>query len=399
MKNHTKSIEIISSKSDAHRALICAALSKDACQVSYQGSSKDIQATEVCLSALKMGQEDMYCGESGSTLRFLLPVMGALGRKAAFHMEGRLPERPLSPLYEELEAHGCRLSPQGQNPLIIEGQLQPGTYTIAGNVSSQYISGLLFALPLLDGDSEILIEGILESTPYVNMTINTLSHFGITIETTDRGFSVLGKQTYTGPKEYIVEGDWSNACFFLAAGALTEGGIKVTGLNPASLQGDKAILDILKEMGALVEITPEAITVAPGTGLHAIPLDVSQIPDMTPILSVLALAAEGTTEIINAGRLRIKESDRLAAITETLTALGGPVEEQAEGLIIRGGHRLTGGTIDTHNDHRIAMMAAAASLISDGTVTIQNAEAVKKSYPAFFDVWKEAGLESKLERK
>ena len=193
--------------------------------------------------------------------------------------------------------------------------------------------------------------------------------------------------------------DTGHACFFLAAGALTEGGIKVTGLNPDSRQGDKAILDILKEMGAEVEITPEAITVAPGEHLNATQIDVSQIPDMTPILSVLALAAMGTTEIINAGRLRIKESDRLAAITETLNALGGCVEEQAEGLVIHGGSRLKGGIIDTHNDHRIAMMAAAASLISDGTVTIQNAEAVKKSYPDFFDVWKEAGLDGKLERK
>ena len=394
-----KQIEIISSKSDAHRALICAALAKEPCQVACRGTSKDIEATASCLQALKEGRADMHCGESGSTLRFLLPVMGALGHKAAFHMEGRLPQRPLSPLYEELEAHGCTLSPQGQIPLTIEGQLQPGTYTLPGNVSSQYISGLLFALPLLEGDSRIIIEGILESTPYVDMTINTLSHFGITIETMGNGFSVPGNQVYTAPKTYIVEGDWSNACFFLAAGAITEGGITVKGLDPDSLQGDKAILDILKEMGASVEITPDAVTVTPGETLRGTVIDVSQIPDMTPILSVLALAAIGTTEIINAGRLRIKESDRLAAITETLTALGGRVEELAEGLVIKGGSRLQGGIIDTHNDHRIAMMAAAASLISDGTVTIRGAEAVKKSYPDFFDVWKEAGLGDRIERK
>ena len=394
-----KTIQIISSKSDAHRALICAALSKAPCQVIYSGTSKDIEATENCLAALQAGQSDMYCGESGSTLRFLLPVMGALGHKAVFHMEGRLPERPLSPLYEELEDHGCRLTPKGETPLTIEGQLQPGTYQIPGNVSSQYISGLLFALPLLDGNSQIRIQGTLESSPYVDMTNNVLTQFGIKIETTDDGYHIPGGQTYTAPVTYQVEGDWSNACFFLAAGALTEGGIKVTGLNPDSLQGDKAILDILKEMGVTVTIEADGIIVSPGHTLHGTTIDVSQIPDMTPILSVLALAAEGTTIITGAARLRIKESDRLAAITETLTALGGHIEEQSDGLIVKGGSRLHGGIIHAHNDHRIAMMAAVASLICDGKVTIQGADAVNKSYPAFFDVWKDIGLDHKLERK
>lgn len=394
-----KTIQIISSKSDAHRALICAALSKAPCQVIYDGTSKDIEATEKCLAALQAGQSDMYCGESGSTLRFLLPVMGALGHKAAFHMEGRLPERPLSPLYEELESHGCTLSPQGETPLTIEGQLQPGTYTLPGNISSQYISGLLFALPLLEGDSNIRLTSSLESAPYVDMTINVLTQFGIRIETTETGFTIPGKQVYKAPERYIVEGDWSNACFFLAAGALTEGGIKVTGLNPDSFQGDKAILDILKEMGATVTAEADGIIVSPGNTLHGIHIDVSQIPDMTPILSVLALAAEGTTTITGAARLRIKESDRLAAITETLTALGGHIEEQPDGLIIKGGSRLQGGIIHAHNDHRIAMMAAVASFISDAKVTIQGSDAVNKSYPAFFEIWKEAGLDSNTERK
>ncbi|MBR3786728.1 MAG: 3-phosphoshikimate 1-carboxyvinyltransferase [Firmicutes bacterium] len=394
-----KNIRIISSKSDAHRALICAALSKEPCRVIYSGTSRDIEATEACLGALREGRKEMYCGESGSTLRFLLPLMGALGHQAEFHMEGRLPQRPLSPLYEELEAHGCTLSPQGQVPLTIEGQLQPGTYRLPGNVSSQYISGLLFALPLLDGDSEILLTSTLESTPYVDMTIKTLSHFGIRIEKTSGGYAVRGNQTYAAPKEYMVEGDWSNACFFLAAGAITEGGVTVSGLNPDSLQGDKAILDILQEMGATVSTGPAGITVQPGEGLCGITIDASQIPDMVPILSVLGLVASGTTEIRNAGRLRIKESDRLSAITMTLTALGGQVEELPDGLRIKGGRRLTGATIDSHNDHRIAMMAAIASLICDGKVTIGHAEAVEKSYPDFFDILREAGLDENIERK
>ncbi len=391
-------IQIPSSKSDAHRALICAALAGSPCHVSYDGTSKDIQATQNCLRALKEGKADMYCGESGSTLRFLLPVMGALGHGAAFYGEGRLPERPLSPLYEELVAHGCKLSRQGEVPLSIEGQLQPGSFTLPGNVSSQYISGLLFALPLLDGDSQIVITSPLESAPYVEMTIRTLQAFGIEIHRNETGFTVPGNQTYTAPDTYTVEGDWSNACFHLAAGALTEGGITVTGLNLNSLQGDKAILDILKQFGAQVTATADAITVAPGS-LKAIQIDASQIPDMVPVLAVLALAADGQTEIRNAARLRIKESDRLAAITKVLTALGGHIEELPDGLMIQGGSRLQGGVMDAHNDHRIAMMAAAASLICDGKVTIQGAEAVNKSYPAFFDVWKEAGLGGNIERK
>ena len=396
MKNLVKTIRIISSKSDAHRALICAALSKDRCRVRYTGTSKDIEATQRCLCALKQDRSDMHCGESGSTLRFLLPVMGALGHKAVFHMEGRLPQRPLSPLYEELEAHGCTLSPQGQSPLTIEGQLQPGTYRLPGNVSSQYVSGLLFALPLLDGNSQIQLTSPLESASYVDMTVDTLADFGISIEKIADGYAIAGNQTYIAPKDYIVEGDWSNACFFLAAGALVEGGIKVTGLNPDSLQGDKAILDILREMGAEAVFEEDAIAVIPGKVLRGTTIDVSQIPDMTPILSVLAAAAEGTTEIRNAGRLRIKESDRLAAITETLTALGGQIEELPDGLIITGSGTLKGGIINTHNDHRIAMMATVASLICDEKVLLYGADAVEKSYPDFFAVCRKAGLDYNL---
>jgi len=392
-------MQIIPSKSDAHRALICAALSEKPCRVICETTSKDIEATKKCLAALKQGEEAMYCGESGSTLRFLLPVMGAKGHKAAFYPEGRLPQRPLSPLYEELTAHGCRLSPQGSVPLTIEGQLQAGVYTLPGNVSSQYISGLLFALPMLEGDSELHIQGFMESAPYVDMTATTLTQFGIRIEKTEYGYHIPGGQTYRAPDAYEVEGDWSNACFFLTAGALTEGGIQVTGLNPDSLQGDRAVLELLSRFGAQVHQTAEGITVTPGRTLKPIRIDVSQIPDMTPALAALALAVPGKTEITGAGRLRIKESDRLAAITETVTALGGNIEELADGLIIHGGTPLCGGVADSHNDHRIAMMAAIISLLCEDKVIIYGADAVKKSYPTFFETMKEAGLDYNIERK
>ena len=395
-----KTIRIIPSKSDAHRALICAALSKTPCKVLCEATSKDLEATKACLAALAHGEEAMYCGESGSTLRFLLPVMGALGHKAAFYPEGRLPERPLSPLYEELEAHGCRLSKPGRVPFVLEGQLLAGDYRIPGNVSSQYISGLLIALPLLAEGSRIFNEGPLESAPYVDMTITTLTQFGIKIEKTSYGYDIPGGQKYKGPDSYQVEGDWSNGCFWLVAGALGENGLEVTGLSMDSAQGDKRILELLQEMGAEISIHDDRIQVR-GGNLKGITIDASQIPDMVPVLAVAALAAEGTTEIKNAGRLRIKESDRLASISSVLQGLGGDVEELAEGLLIKGGKPLSGGIADAHNDHRIAMMATIAALLCEGDekVIIQGADAVNKSYPGFYEDLAMLGLDQRIERK
>ncbi|MDD6043802.1 MAG: 3-phosphoshikimate 1-carboxyvinyltransferase [Eubacteriaceae bacterium] len=391
-----KNVTIISSKSDAHRAYICAALSKEPCNVICKSTSRDIEATRKCLAALKSGESEMHPGESGSTLRFLLPVMGALGHKAQFYGEGRLPERPLSPLYEELCSHGCSLSPQGSLPLTIEGRLKPGTYTIAGDVSSQYISGLLFALPLLDGDSRIDVTGRFESKSYVDMTLKVLRAFGIKIEEDGQSFIVAGNQSYHGPENYIVEGDWSNGCFWLAAGALTDDGIRVKGLDYHSLQGDREILNLLQEFGAEVTIKEDAVEVRKKQ-LKGIDIDASQIPDMVPILTVVASVAEGDTVIRNAGRLRIKESDRLSAVTQVMTTLGADIEELPEGLIIHGVYGLTGGRVSSYNDHRIAMMAAIASLVSEGKVVIEGKEAVSKSYPEFFNELSALGLADNVE--
>ena len=392
-----RKIDIIPSKSDAHRALICAALSTKPCQVICQAESKDIAATRKCLEAVKDGREEMYCGESGSTLRFLLPVMGALGHKASFYPEGRLPERPLSPLYEELIAHGCRLSPQGSVPFTIEGQLTSGTYHIPGDVSSQYISGLLFALPVLAGDSRIVVKGVLQSKSYVDMTVKVLMDFGIEIIETAEGYLVPGGQAYQGPENYQVEGDWSNGCFWLAAGALLPEGIRVKGLNPHSLQGDKQILEILAQFGAVVNIEEEGITVKKGE-LNGIRIDARQIPDMVPALAVVAAAATGKTEIVNAERLRIKESDRLKTVAENLKALGADIEELAAGLVIRGSGALSGGQADSYNDHRIAMMAGIASILCTETVTLKGADAVNKSYPGFWAELEALELADKIER-
>lgn len=397
-----RTISIIPSKSDAHRAMIAAALSEltsgKSCEVICTETSEDIEATARCLAAMQTGRREMACGESGSTLRFLLPVAAALGAGADFMPEGRLPQRPLSPLYEELENHGCTLSPQGSVPFTIEGQLQGGTYTLPGNVSSQFISGLLFALPLLEEDSFILIEGELQSRPYVDMTIGVLKEFGIRIEECPEGYRVPGGQKYTAPPVYRVEGDWSNACFWLAAGALTEDGVQVSGLSGDSLQGDKAVIGLLKRFGAAVNVENGDYTVQPGR-LSGIEIDASQIPDMVPVLAAVACGSRGKTVIYNAERLRIKESDRLTSVSQVLAGLGADITELPDGLVISGTGRLKGGNADAWGDHRIAMMAAVASLICDEKVVLTGSSAVKKSYPGFFRILEETGLGKNIERK
>ena len=392
-----RKVKAIASKSDAHRALICAALSENPCEVIMDTTSKDIDATKKCIESIRCGQKELYCGESGSTLRFLLPVVAALGMEVHFYPEGRLPKRPLSPLYEEMENHGCKMSPKESVPFIVKGQLQSGDFTIPGDISSQFISGLLFALPILDGDSNIIITGSLQSEDYIKMTINTLSKFGVEIKRTDTGYYVRGNQKYISPGKYVVEGDWSNAAFYLVAGAFLKDGILVTGLNTDSIQGDKKIIDLLSRFGADVNIIDDSIIVGPGT-LKGIKIDASQIPDMVPALSVLAAGAEGITKIYNARRLRIKESDRLKTVTKVIKALGGDIEELEDGLIIKGTGTLKGGVVSSFNDHRIAMMAAIASLISKDKVKIEESEAVNKSYPDFFEHMEMLGLHGNIER-
>ena len=401
-------INAIASKSAAHRLLICAALaSKDETFVQCPERSEDIDATAQCLNALGANihykgdgfyvkpinvqlSSVLPCKESGSTLRFLLPVCGALGVNAELHMAGRLPSRPLTGLYEEMERHGCTLSPHGVSPLVCQGQLTSGDYSIAGNISSQFISGLLFALPLLDGESNILVKGKLESRPYVDMTLEALQLFGIEVEEKVMEgsliFSVKGGQKYQSPKTVHAEGDWSNAAFWLSAGAIGKNSITMEGINLNSRQGDKAIVNFLKRFGAKVDITEESntISISPGK-LRGIEIDASQTPDLVPILSAVASVAEGKTVIRNAKRLRIKESDRLKAVTETLTQLGADIKETDDGLIIVGQKMLKGGEVHSFGDHRIAMTAAVLSAVCENPVVINGAHAVRKSYPAFFE--------------
>ena len=396
-------VKAIPSKSQAHRALICAALADKPTRIECDGGSKDITATAACLSALgasidrgqgcynvqplKPDEKDgssLPCGESGSTFRFLLPVAGALGRKASFVLEGRLPERPLSPLFEELVCHKQSLSQQGSNPFCAEGQLMPGIYNLDAGVSSQFISGLLFALPLLGGDSELRLKGKMESFPYVELTMSMLKKFGIRIEFKNMVFSIPGNQKYISPGAVFIECDWSNAAFWLTAGALCKTSITCEGLDLQSAQGDRAITDILERFGAQVKKSGSSVTVSGGK-LRGIETDAGNIPDLVPVLTAAAAAAEGTTVIRNAGRLRAKESDRLAAISSVLNELGADVRVTEDGLIINGGASLKGGQVSSWGDHRIAMTAAIAASLCANPVTITGAEAVNKSYPGFFD--------------
>lgn len=391
------------SKSAAHRAMICAALSMGPGKVFPVSESADMTATLAVLKAMgfpavRQGEAILFgspvsaagpvcpCGESGSTLRFLLPVAAALGLEAVFTGDGRLPERPLEPLLSLMKQHDVRFSADTL-PFTISGQLSPGLYQLPGDVSSQFISGLLFALPLLEAESRIQITSPLQSAGYVDLTLQALEASGIQVTRETDGFIISGGQRYL-PLSRRVEADWSGGAFWLCAGALF-GAVTVEGLDTASAQGDKAVLDILRDMGASISTEQGLITVSKSS-LRGVRVDAAPIPDLVPVLAVTAAFARGDTEIYNAARLRIKESDRLSAVTKLLRALGGTVEEYPDRLVIHGGP-LHGGHVDGANDHRIVMSAAIAALGCDGPVRVSHGEAVAKSYPDFFEVLKQLG--------
>ena len=328
------------SKSQAHRLLICAALGERESVIYCDSVSRDIEATAECLRALGAGirpvDDDgllvepirtipkgvcrLPCRESGSTLRFLLPVVGALGCEAVFHREGRLPERPLTPLDTELTRRGMTLIADGAD-LRCAGKLTAGDYTLPGDVSSQYISGLLMALPHIEGNSTLTVTGNRESAAYITMTENALALAGVRIEKTRDGYTIPGGQTGALPEKLRVEGDWSGAAFFLCMGALSAGGITVEGLDQNSAQGDRTVLDILRAMGAEITVSDQGVTVRRGA-LRSAVIDAAPVPDLIPALAATAAAARGETRIVNAARLRLKESDRLVTTAAMLRALG-----------------------------------------------------------------------------
>ena len=394
------SIRVPESKSHAHRALICSALSGNPSRIICEKTSADIDATASCLNALGAVIERTYngfsisglnkkdscildCNESGSTYRFMVPVACALSEECTFLLRGRLPYRPMEPVFSNLKKHGITITGEGSDAVTLKGRLTSGRYSIRGDISSQYITGLLFALPLLDGDSLIEIKGELQSESYINITLKTLSDYGIIIERKENTFCIAGGQKYIAPEKLVVEADWSNGAFWLSAGALSDNGITCLGLDSNSPQGDKRIIEILSSFGAEITEKDNAVTVKAGC-LKGIELDAGDIPDLVPVISVVAAFAQGKTYISNAGRLRLKESDRLETVSHLLNALGGRVTEYEDALLIEG-VPLKGGRCSSFNDHRIAMSLAVASVGCAERVVIEGAEAVNKSYPAFYD--------------
>lgn len=384
--NISGTVQVPPSKSAAHRALICSFLAGGG-NVSPLIDSKDMQATLGVISALKGDKPVADCIESGSTLRFMIPVAAALGKTVKFVGRGKLPERPIGDYLRLLPEHGVKCDCTGTLPLTVSGKLTPGRFEIAGNVSSQYITGLLLALPILDGDSEIVLTTELQSKPYVDMTVKVMADFGVKVEERENSYFIPGNQVYQ-KRDYTVEADWSQAAFFMVAGALF-GDVTLTGLDVNSTQGDKKIADILKNFGADVTVNNDSVVVKKSQ-LHGIEINATDIPDMVPSLAVAGIYASGKTVITGAQRLRYKESDRIESIVYNLKKLGAHVEETADGMIITGS-TLHAANMKGFNDHRIVMAMTVAATGVDGVSTIDDAQSINKSYPDFFNDFNSIG--------
>lgn len=402
-------VQAIPSKSMAHRLLILQALAGGRGEVALGATSKDIEATRGCLLVLRdaIARATSHtpqapdpvvldCGESGSTLRFLLPVICALGLPARLVLHGRLAARPLAPLDAELASHGARVTLR-DGVVEAEGMLRGGRFVLPGDVSSQYVSGLLLASPLLAEDVEIWVSRPVQSRPYIDLTIDALQTFGQRVTSDVAELDGTSYERFrvspaplSAPATCVVEGDWSNAAFWLCAGALEPDGLTVAGLNLQSAQGDAAVLAALSLFGARIARRGDAAR-ATSFSPRAAQLDVSSIPDLAAPLAAVATTMPGTSVLRNAGRLRLKESDRIATIRETLRALGGRVSVTGDDIVIDGVAQLAGGTVSAHNDHRIAMMAAIMATHAAGPTTILGADCVAKSYPGFWEDYAAAG--------
>ena len=408
-------VHIPPSKSFAHRALICSALSGGNVKVNNISTSRDMEATGNFIRALgmdvvpdgkgnvtieggmKLPEEPITvdCIESGSTLRFIIPIMAALGVSCTFVGSGLLPSRPIGVYSELLPVHGVSFEGNGL-PCTIKGKLSPGDFSLPGNISSQFISGLMFALPLIDGDSRIIITTELESESYIDITISVLQKYGINIERTDYGYFVKGDQKYKAV-DHTVEGDWSQAAFYMNLGAFSKEPIRVHGLDPHSVQGDRKCMEVYGKLGVRAEFEGDVITISnpavthESCGLKATEVSVTDIPDMVPALAVCMAMAEGESRITDAARLRIKESDRLKAITEAINAIGGKVTELPEGLIIKGVSHFTSGEVKGCNDHRIVMAVSTAAARAQGDIVSTDPHSINKSYPEYFEHYNSLG--------
>lgn len=405
------------SKSVSHRALICACLADGISVLDNVLMSEDIVATKEAICAfgaaveeqvvdaekeiyrlkvkgtggvLKRPETTLWCNESGSTLRFLIPFGGLIDGEVRFDGGGRLPYRPLDPYFDLFAASGMAYQvPEGRYlPLTVDGKWSPGLYELPGDVSSQFVTGLLYVLPLLEGSSTVHLTSPLESKAYVDITLGEMQRFGVDVTEKDGNYIVTGSKTYKACHT-VIEGDYSQGAFWLVASLLGEG-IACSQLSENSAQGDRIMVDIIRSMGGHVAYREGLWLAEPGKTRGA-EIDVTQCPDLVPILAVLAALSQGTTRIVGAKRLRIKESDRLKAMAESLLAVGGKVQEMAEGLVIEGVSQLQGGVVDSHGDHRIAMAMAIASTRCQEPIFIKNPMSVTKSYPHFYEDFKALG--------
>lgn len=393
-------IDIPTSKSLTHRALIAAALAKGTSTISNIVFSDDINATIHALRQMgakiettdnqaivkgirhiKAPQKPVDCKESGSTLRFLIPILALSNKEVTFTGAPSLLRRPMT-VYETLATNEGISFRHTETAITIHGSFQGGDYHIDGGISSQFFTGLMFALPLLDTDTYLTIEGTLESKSYIDLTIDLLERYGIEIDELENGYFIEGNQHYTAC-DYTVEGDYSQAAFFLV-GAMLNGSVTLHNLPHESLQGDREIIEIIKQMKGQIIYTEDGYT-ANRSSTRSATIDVSNCPDLGPIVALLGALSKGTTKLIGASRLRLKESDRIESTVSTLSLLGANIKTEDDVIVIHGKQRLDGGTIDSYNDHRIAMMASMAALACKDPVVIERADAVNKSYPHFFD--------------
>ena len=408
-KRHLEGVvDVPSSKSLCHRAIIAASLASGISKISNITFSKDIEATIMAMTSLGAFMErqgntliitgssvrrvydEIDCNESGSTIRFMIPIALVCDSPITFTGKNNLVNRPLDPFFEIFDEKGISYErKEAYLPLKINNGIKSGEYKLRGDISSQFITGLLFALPLLDGDSKIIITTKLESKGYIDLTLDVLKEFGIeVINNNYEEFIIKGNQEYK-PRDYAVEGDFSQSAFFLVGDALGAN-IKLNMMDMNSHQGDKKILDDLKAFGLNIDYSDSLLSCSVDK-LKGATIDFSQSPDLGPALTVLASLVEGKSEFINASRLRIKECDRITCMKEEINKLGGNVEELPDGMIINGVNKLQGGVVDSHNDHRVAMSLAMATLKMDGELKILNASSVSKSFPNFWEVFESLG--------
>ena len=408
----TGEITAPSSKAQTHRALVAGLLSEGTTIIINPLSCDDTEATASAVSALggkltknrtawtvdgrgrpQPADGEINCRESGVTLRFMIPIASLTGSKTTFRVSAGLARRPLEPLADAMKQLDVNVAADQETVRIEGGAPRGGVVRIRGDVSSQFISGLLFAGPLMENGLRLESTSPLESRSYASLTIETMRKHGTTVRANRSmtEFEIKKGQRYS-TSSHRIGGDFSSAAFLLAAAAITSSKVIVHGLSPNSPEPDSAVIGILRQMGAHITVEDDGLLIEGGK-LKSTVVDIRDSPDLGPVLAVLGCCAEGESRVTGALRLRYKESDRLATVTSELKGLGADVKETDDGFVTRGPSFLSGGVVRAHGDHRVAMALSIAALGTSDKVTIEGAECVSKSYPNFFDDLRSLGVE------